>query len=421
MEIWEVAEGETSIEGLLEDGSPDPDYAAALGLISAPLGRRAAAAAVDIGVYMLLQIPFWVGTAPLLLKFLMGRISAYGFTNHPHFKIAMIAWGATALLTTAYCIAQLAFHGSRGVTLGKSLFGLRAVNIRTLEQPGILKALVRALVVWGAGIVPFGSIAVLASPLFDKQGRGQGWHDRLGGTWLVDVNAGLDPYDEKRMRVARKTVAADPRLERDALPSLTTSPNAPAGPGYRPGSRLSAGVIGRAASDGGPAAIPGGSLATPAPPAAQPAPPEPAAPPAPVAPAPAPPAPAPPAPPPAPSSRAPQRVPASSGQQFFVLQFDTGQQVQIEGVSLLGRNPEPPDPTQVRPIRVVDEERSVSKAHLLVRPVALGIELIDRNSSNGTRLTHNGIERSLAAGEPALAEPGDTIHIGDRTATVRRG
>ena len=57
MEIWEVEEGDAPIEGLLEDGSPDPAYAAALGLVQAPLGRRAAAFALEYAVYLLLQVP----------------------------------------------------------------------------------------------------------------------------------------------------------------------------------------------------------------------------------------------------------------------------------------------------------------------------------------------------------------------------
>jgi pSer/pThr/pTyr-binding forkhead associated (FHA) protein len=62
----------------------------------------------------------------------------------------------------------------------------------------------------------------------------------------------------------------------------------------------------------------------------------------------------------------------------------------------------------------------VSKTHLLVRPVADGVEVIDRNSSNGTHLTHRGVRRSLVPGEPALAVPDDIIHIGQRAALVRR-
>ncbi len=43
--IWELPDRDRQVEGLDDNGEPDPAYAAALGLVSAPLGRRAAAAA----------------------------------------------------------------------------------------------------------------------------------------------------------------------------------------------------------------------------------------------------------------------------------------------------------------------------------------------------------------------------------------
>ena len=46
MTIWEVGDDEKVIEGLDELGRPDPAYAAALGLVHAPMLRRALAADV---------------------------------------------------------------------------------------------------------------------------------------------------------------------------------------------------------------------------------------------------------------------------------------------------------------------------------------------------------------------------------------
>lgn len=461
MEIWEVQEGDSSVEGLLEDGSPDPGYAAALGLVQAPLSRRAAAAAIDLGGYLLLQLPWAIVTLPLLWKAATGRIGAYGLVNHPHFKVAAIVGGICALLSVAYCIAQLALHGTKGLTLGKGLLGLRSVNIRTLEKPGFGRVLLRALFVWAAGIVPFGSAVVLASPLFDKSGRAIGWHDRVGQTWYVDIRAGLNPYDEKRMRIARKTVAATPPAERAALPSLTGAPHQAAGAGFQPGSRLSAGVIGRSEPvvPTAGASVPGGSLATPAGAAPSPAPTPPAMPPAapampPAAPAspatpPAPPAtpptaPAPtPAMPPAPAAPSPEprvstaplpeveeppvaapvtvppsATPATAAAGALVLVLDSGQEVAVDEAVVLGRNPKPPAGADARPVIVSDEQ--LSRTHLLVRLLGDQLELTDCGSSNGTTVTHQGVERRVPAGQPTLAGPGDTIQIGQRTATIRR-
>lgn len=451
MEIWEVEEGDAPIEGLLEDGSPDPAYAAALGLVQAPPGRRAAAFALEYAVYLLLQVPLLVFMAPLLLKFVTGRISAYGFTNHPGFTLALIMTGISGVLSLGYCLLQLALHGSKGVTLGKAVFGLRSVNVRTLEKPGFGRVLLRALVVWGAGILPFGTAVVLASPLFDKSRRGRGWHDQVGHTWLVDVREGLNPYDEKRMRIARKTHAATPPAEKVGLPSLTSS----SGPAYQPGARLSAAVIGRSEMDGAPtgrgAGPVGGSLATPPPAPASPGPaasPQVPAPPvapmppaAPVAPMPSPaPAtpPAPPAPavsavptaPPAASPAAPTATPTGTvplpedpepapvATAALVLDLAGGDPIVVDGPVVLGRNPKSPAQAQARPVVIADEQ--LSRTHLLVRPVDGGLELTDLGSSNGTILVHGGVERELVAQQPTVAVAADVIQIGQRTATVRR-
>ncbi|EGD44815.1 anter-specific proline-rich protein APG [Nocardioidaceae bacterium Broad-1] len=265
MEIWEVAENDDRIEGLTADGKPDPAYAASLGLKDAPLGRRAAAAAVDIVCYLVLQVPYLVFTLPLLLKLAQGKFGFARFLSHPDFTLAAIAGGATVLLSLIFVIVQIVFHGRRGVTLGKSMAGVRSVNVKTLERPGVGRAFLRALVLWGSGIVPIAPIVFLASPLFDKENRGRGWHDKVAETWMVDVREGLDPYDEKRMRIARKTVAAAPVAERKSLPSLSTPNDHDAG-SYRPAGRVSAGVLGVSrpkAKREEPGASPGGALATP--------------------------------------------------------------------------------------------------------------------------------------------------------------
>src|SRR5690625_5077913 len=68
MVIWEVGDDEKAIEGLDEDGNPDPEYAAALGLVRAPFGRRALSAVIDVVIYLLLQLPYWIFALPLILK-----------------------------------------------------------------------------------------------------------------------------------------------------------------------------------------------------------------------------------------------------------------------------------------------------------------------------------------------------------------
>ncbi|WP_243231933.1 RDD family protein [Microbacterium sp. CIAB417] len=268
--IWEIDDSRPTIEGLDAAGRPDPAYAAALGLLSAPFGRRALALVCDLGLWLLLQLPLWLGAMPLVLKLATGSISPYGFLNHPGFGLSVAMAAVTVGLTLIYSVVQLVLHGRKGLTIGKAITGIRSVNVRTLERPGVGQVLLRLIIVWASGLVPvIGPAAFLASPTFDPEGRGRGWHDKATKVWLVDVRKGLNPYDEKRMRVARKVVKADPTPERSELPSLAT----PVGPGqqpaYRPGNRISAGVLGVARphrSDERPAVgLPQASAAAPAP------------------------------------------------------------------------------------------------------------------------------------------------------------
>ncbi len=250
MVIWEVGDDEKVIEGLDEFGNPDPAYAAALGLVRAPFGRRALAAVIDLVVYLVLQVPYWVFTLPLLLKLYLGRISLYGFVNHPSFVLALVMAGISFVLTLAFCIVQLVLHGRKGVTIGKGLMGIRSVNVKTLERPGFWRMVLRAVVLLASGLLVIGLVLFCLSPLFDPAKRGRGWHDLVGQNWYVDVRKGLQPYDEKRMRIARKMVTAEPVAAQKAMPSLAT-PAAQGGPGeYRPGGRVSAGVLGVARPHG---------------------------------------------------------------------------------------------------------------------------------------------------------------------------
>lgn len=464
--IWDVDEKKPTIEGLDADGRADPAYAAALGLLRAPFGRRALAVTVDVGIWLVLLLPFAIGATPLLGKLATGAISAYGFLNHPDFLLAAVLAAVSTLLGLVYLVVQLILHGVKGFTIGKAATGIRSVNVRTLERPGVGAVLLRVLIVVAAGIVPvIGPAIIVASPTFDPEGRGRGLHDKATGLWLVDVRAGLNPYDAKRMRVARKMVKAEPTLGRSALPSLATPTDPGAQPEYRPGSRVSAGVLGIARPhDARERPAVGLSLATPAAPppapepgrpvlggyrtapeqasapAVAPAAPPAAAPPAPAAaqptpaaaqsvpaaaqpvpaapvPAAAPPSlpPAAPAAPPAPV-RVPEPVPAAR----FTLRVDSGESIPLDGAVLLGRNPDGADHPGARAIALADDTRSLSKTHALLRPVAGGVEVADCHSTNGTGLLRGGTEYGVAPGAPLIAVDGDHIRMGDRTAAVVR-
>lgn len=467
--IWEIDEQKQTIEGLDAQGRPDPAYAAALGLLRAPLGRRALAAVIDAVVWVLLQLPLWIGAVPLLLKLAGGSISPYGFLNHPGFVLAVVMAAVSTFLSLVFLIVQLFLQGLKGRTIGKSFTGLRSINVVTLERPRVGAVLLRFLIVLAAGIVPvLGPALILVSPTFDPEGRSRGLHDKATKIWLVDVRRGLNPFDEKRMRVARKVVKAEPTPERSALPSLATPTDPGAQPEYRPGSRVSAGVLGVArpyeahdrpsvglstpapvvyvgpgeagkpvlggyrVHDGERADLstPGMGRVDPAAPQVAPAPAAPAAPiasAAPVAPVepvlPA--APAAPAAPAEPVQPAAPVVPAAepaapTPAARFGLRFDTGESILITEPVLLGRNPDATEHPEARPIALVDDSRSLSKTHALVRPVEGGIEIIDCRSTNGSGLIRGGTEYAAAAGMPVQAGDGDMIRLGDRVAAVVR-
>lgn len=443
--IWEVEDKQVTVEGLDAAGRPDPAYAEALGLLNAPLGRRALALVIDYCLWLVLQLPLWLGAMPLVFKLAAGEISQYGFMNHPSFVFSVVMASLTVALSLVLGVVQLVLHSVRGFTIGKAATGIRTVNARTLAKPGLGAILLRLLIVGAAGLVPLvGQAGFLASPLFDDRRR-QGWHDKATGVWLVDVRMGLQPYDEKRMRVARKMVKAEPAPQRSALPSLATPLNPGTQPTYRPGSRISAGVLGVARpsrehtiveppelppTQAGPSEpkpvvegyVPPGPLATPAPGTAAQPPSTPEAS----------------APPPAatqPATAATQHVvatgPVAAAQPQRIpphpplppptgcaLRLDTGELISLATPVVLGRNPDPQGHPGARAVPVADDSRSLSKTHLLVRPVAGGLEITDCHSTNGSGLVRDGVEYGVTPGVPVRVVLGDTVRLGDRTAVV---
>lgn len=443
--IWEVDQPEDRPDGVDAAGRPDPAYAAALGLIRAPFGRRSLSFVIDAVIWVLLQLPLWLGAVPLLLKLATGSISPYGFLNHPDFVLAVVMAAVSVALSLVFAIVQWVLHARRGFTVGKAVTGLRSVNVRTLERPGAWPVLLRLVLVGAAGIVPaFGTAVMLASPTFDPQERGRGLHDRAARMWLVDARRGLNPYDEKRMRVARKTVKADPVPERPERPSLATATRPGEVPDYRPGNRISAGVLGVgrspeapiASGEPAPAPVPDGvidaapgmeesrrtpppqrgTLATGAVPGPAQSPVDRSRPghgladdsrPAPT-----------PAPAAAPREPAPAAAPAAPTTPRLALRFDTGDVIEVDRPIVVGRDPDSAGVPGAHPIRLRDESRSLSKTHALVLPAGGGVEVVDRHSTNGTAVVRAGVEQAASAGSPISAAVGDTVRLGDRLAEV---
>lgn len=111
--------------------------------------------------------------------------------------------------------------------------------------------------------------------------------------------------------------------------------------------------------------------------------------------------------------------PAASG---WLVTFDTGQSLVVNGTALVGRRPEPRAGEQVRHlVPLPSQDMSLSKTHAQLQVADEGVlVVIDRGSTNGSVLIRRGVPRQLSPGRPATLLPGDTVRFGDRSMTVAR-
>lgn len=444
--IWEIDDAPKAVEGLDENGRPDPAYAAALGLRTAPFGRRVLATVLELALALILALPGMLVLVPIALDAVSGALDLDALFARDDLVWLIVGVSVSQALITAYTIVQLVLHGRKGVTFGKGLVGIRSINVRTLERPGFWRgAVVRYLLIGATFLVPIvGPVLVIAfSPLMDSERRGRGWLDLAAATWFVDVRAGLNPYDVKRMRIARKQFRTALHEEVAPLPSLATPTELHAPAEYVPTARFSGGVLGAHRTTGsGPtgaapaAAAPGGPLtAAPAPApvpasAVVPTPAPTASPGAPgAAPVPAtgmvtgtpftPRADAAPVPPVAEAASAPAAAAISPVRAVLVL--DSGERIEVRATTLIGRAPSPAaGEGAVQLARIDDETRSVSKTHLAIQIARRGAMAVDRASTNGSALMRDGVETMLLPGHPVELRTGDIVNFGDRSLRVEQ-
>ena len=365
-------------------------------LVSAPLGRRALAFAIDLGLVVVASIPTIIGALGLLPAVMSGGASPGELFDSSLVWVVLVIVGSALGLIAQ--LVQIILHGRKGVTLGKKLLGIRTINLVTLERPGFGRMLLRALTLGAAGLVVpvVGSGIMLASPLWAPNTQSRGWLDLVGGNWLVDIRSGLDPYDAKAVRLARKRLESPPPEMLAGVPSLATG-DADAAAVYIPGPRSRSAIVGAPLPPG----IPDDAAAvvdrTP-PPIIPPAPP-PAAPPQVVAPT-----------PPTPT------VPAAT------LLGSDGLRYELPGPALVGRNPSPIDgQPPIARISVADDTLSISKTHARLEPATDGIWVLDLRSSNGSTVV-NGAGAVVACEPhvPLLAAWGSTLSLGDREFVVHK-
>ena len=111
--------------------------------------------------------------------------------------------------------------------------------------------------------------------------------------------------------------------------------------------------------------------------------------------------------------------PAAGG---WLVTFDTGESLVVDGPALVGRRPEPRAGEQVRHlVPLPSHDMSLSKTHAQLQVADEGVlVVVDRGSTNGSVLIRSGVPRQLSPGRPATLLPGDTVRFGDRSMTVAR-
>lgn len=371
----------------------DPESAARLGLVPAGAGFRSLAFAIDFTIWLLLAAPAVMGAV---------MIAVGDASTAP---LVLLAVGV--VLSGLFGLLQLITHGRRGVTAGKAALRLRSVRVSDFGSPGFWRVVLRVLVLWASTLILLvvGPALLFASGLWDPERRGRSILDRIGGCWVIDARAGLDPFDAKALRHARRA-QRDRVDDGEDLPSMASG--APEANALRiPDVRSRAGVVGpggtgaqweRADAQDDLGIIDGvpGSDAPPSvlPPAAA-------------------------VPPPAAEVvQASGAAPANGLRRAqAMVRFDDGSVVRVPVLGLIGRDPEAgagESPEAL--VRLEDPQRLMSKTHAAFGQDAEGVWVGDRGSRNGTQLLSPGGDVvDVPAGGRMRVSVGWTVQVGGRT------
>lgn len=371
-----------------------------------------------------------------------------------------------AVLTVGWALVVWWMFAVKAAGPGMRAMKLQLVGLADGRPIGWGRFFLRQLVLFGLSLTGIGLVVMLV--LLVQHQRKQGWHDLLAQSVVIKERA-LAPVRPKAA------------LQQQAAPSnySTQGPTSPAPtyptPASQPSSAPSAPAPGAGSVSYGPAGTPYGASAPSAPyadpgeasrqdqdqrPAPSTTPEQPPAP-APLQPpegmgatdpaassvanggppsstaAPNPPyTQFPAAPPPpvsesesSPGSTAAPAAPASSApsearpmDQGWVAALDEGREIDISGLVLLGRNPQPrPGEEEAELIKVADETRTVSKSHLGLGADANGMWVMDRGSTNGSTVTNSsGVSRPCPPGTVVQVAEGNIVSFGDHWLEVRR-
>ncbi|MGJ0387386.1 RDD family protein [Paenarthrobacter nicotinovorans] len=417
-----------------------------LDLVPASAGKRMGAAALDwLGPVAVLATTFAIGIAGIT------QTRRNGFIVYDTGLLVLL--GSIGLaVTVIYTFVLLGVEAKSGNTIGNQLMGIRsadadgyapgagAVFVRGIVTGGllvvgslaavILSALgLLGLVAWIAlplmvlGVV--WAILVVVSNAWDKNGKLRGWHDKAAKSLVFDVNAGRNPvisggiqgpYSFAPMDLPPVQPVASPvpsgraPAPAQAHPTQATAPVTPTAKAA-PASSVAPAV--QPSHDPNQWRPPTPPRQVPVTPQVQLAPQQAAASHA----APVVPQPAAAAHPDDDVERTQMRPGTARAQAVLRIRVDDGQDVQLGGTVLLGRNPAAqPGENVEQLLPVSDPGRSISKTHLHLRVDGDGVWVTDRNSTNGSAVTTpDGIQTRLQPGEAVFVRPGSTVHFGDRS------
>ena len=112
---------------------------------------------------------------------------------------------------------------------------------------------------------------------------------------------------------------------------------------------------------------------------------------------------------------APERPAGEAADQGWVAVLDDGREVELSGMVLLGRNPQPrTGEEEAQLIKITDESRTVSKTHLSLTVGSRGLVVMDRGSTNGSTLTDPaGVSIGCPAGDDVEVTDGSILSFGD--------
>jgi len=106
----------------------------------------------------------------------------------------------------------------------------------------------------------------------------------------------------------------------------------------------------------------------------------------------------------------------------WIAALDDGREVRVDGLVLLGRDPQPrPGEEGAELIKLADESRTVSKSHLALGLDESGLFVSDRGSTNGSMVTTaDGARTRCAPGAVVHVTGGSVVSMGNHWFKVRR-